>query len=100
MITGIDSIALSRINQCKWQLLQQQFNQSSSDARTTNHRWPFLMTSVGRLTEQKVLILLQHLPDNVEPALSGKSVLEGLLIIFARQQPYGILFCWAVATRT
>ncbi|QIR14644.1 glycogen/starch synthase [Shewanella aestuarii] len=90
VVSAVDSIALSRINQCKWQLIQQQHNQSSSDASTTNHCWPFLMTSVGRLTEQKVLILLQHLPDDVEPALSGKSVLEGLLIILARQQPQGI----------
>lgn len=45
---------------------------------------PFIVTSVGRLTNQKVLILRQRLAD-------GKTVLEHLLTVFAAQAPDGIL---------
>jgi len=69
-VSGVDQIAFSRLNRY-WR------QESLSQEKT------FLLTSVGRLTDQKMLILRQHQEN-------GQTVLETLLEIFARIKPAGL----------
>ncbi|WP_076536767.1 glycogen synthase [Shewanella sp. UCD-KL21] len=73
---SVDQIALARLQQ--WQM--QQINQASSI--------DFLMTSVGRLTDQKVLLLRQPYP--VEANSAGQSLLDAMLIELKRLKPQGV----------
>ncbi|WP_241905019.1 glycogen/starch synthase [Shewanella sp. 10N.286.52.C2] len=73
---SVDQITLARLQQ--WQM--QQINQASSI--------DFLMTSVGRLTDQKVLLLRQPYP--VEANSTGQSLLDAMLIELKRLKPQGV----------
>ncbi|MGX9460055.1 glycogen synthase [Shewanella sp. A14] len=85
-VSVIDLIAMSRIRQYKHALLADtQLLTSSQLNRETNH---FLLTYVGRLTEQKMLILLQPFVD-AEGETSTKIVLEVILESLKQQQPEG-----------
>ncbi|WP_299004358.1 glycogen synthase [uncultured Shewanella sp.] len=72
-VSPIDSIALHRISSL-WRQLQMGWQPD------------FLMTSVGRLTDQKVLILRQ--PSHSKP--NAVSVLEALLVQFSLARPNGL----------
>ncbi|GGP37981.1 glycogen synthase [Shewanella saliphila] len=78
-VSALDSIALSRISQLKLAM-----SLAEKGAQT-----PFLLTSVGRLTEQKVLLLLQ--PYDSPNGQSDITVLEALLQAFKQLQPNGVL---------
>jgi starch synthase len=86
-VSAIDSIALCRLSQLNTRLLTLSLaNTMNSD----NAKTPFLLTSVGRLTEQKVLILLQPCVD-VHGHQQVSTVLDALLDTLKSEQPDGVL---------
>ncbi|WP_372941065.1 glycogen synthase [Shewanella sp.] len=78
-MTALDSIALARIAQLKM----------VNSLTIKDTQAPFLITSVGRLTEQKVLLLLQ--PYDSPNGQSDITVLEALLQALKQQHPNGVL---------
>ncbi|GGB48658.1 glycogen synthase [Shewanella inventionis] len=79
-VSAIDSIALNRLSQLSVKLLREDTLQI-----------PFLLTSVGRLTEQKVLILLQPYVDG-HGHQQSITVLEALLRTLKKQQSNGVFW--------
>jgi starch synthase len=95
-VSVLDTIALARISQYKQALLSESLPSLATNKRALDEeKQQFLLTSVGRLTEQKVLILLQ--PFTGRPAgqatqhhTSATTVLEAILQSLKRQQPNGV----------
>ncbi|WP_137220807.1 glycogen synthase [Shewanella sp. MEBiC00475] len=84
---AIDSIAIARIGQYKHVLLMDSILPELRQVEREGDR--FLLTYVGRLTEQKLLILLQPFNDP-QGQFSAKTVLEAILESLKRQQPGGV----------
>ncbi|AZG73132.1 glycogen synthase [Shewanella livingstonensis] len=95
-VSVLDSIALARISQYKQALLSKKLPDFATNKRTLDEeKQPFLLTSVGRLTEQKVLILLQPFTGSQAGQApqyhpSATTVLEAILQSLKRQQPNGV----------
>ncbi|HBF47779.1 MAG TPA: glycogen synthase [Shewanella frigidimarina] len=86
-VNVIDSIALTRISQYKHALLANTQLLKNSQVVPDTDR--FLLTFVGRLTEQKMLILLQPFID-AEGQTTTKTVLDVIVESFKRHQPRGV----------
>lgn len=90
-------IALAQEKLIAWQVGQTQVRAQDFIAKHRLWQWqetikdeeqslPFIMTSVGRLTDQKVLILRARFPSDIAKAsLRGKTVLEALLDRLSQQ---------------
>jgi starch synthase len=91
-LSVLDSIALTRISQSKQTILADYHHLTALKSSVSDDEQRFLLTSVGRLTEQKVLILLQ--PFNPTHATkihaSAKTVLEAILESLKKHQPNGV----------
>ncbi|WP_299807912.1 glycogen synthase [uncultured Shewanella sp.] len=80
-----DFIAKHRLQQ--WQRSVSEQGQADGGHVDEAQTSPFIMTSVGRLTDQKVLILRARFPSDIALAsLRGKTVLEALLDRLAKHQ--------------
>jgi starch synthase len=92
-VSVLDIIALTRMSQYKHAVLAEHLRSLEVNRRTfDDDKQRFLLTSVGRLTEQKVLILLQpYSATQIDKSLSSaKTVLEAVLESLKRQQPNGV----------
>ncbi|WP_351122297.1 glycogen/starch synthase [Shewanella sp. T24-MNA-CIBAN-0130] len=86
-LSVIDAMALARIGQYKHALLSDSLALKPAQIKDETER--FLLTSVGRLTEQKVLILLQPFSDP-QGLSSAKTVLDAILLSLKKLQPDGV----------